>query len=190
MIHDPDRYWFDMIRDTEPYQRWARRFLGGLVLVMVGVFIGASAKAQTVPRNAAEISFTYATANTDGTAIPATCPSGQTLCGRIASTRIEYGSCGSQNSFGTKVGEISVSPPGMKALVSNLVVQTYCFRGFHRNDYSLDSVSSNVVTKTISAPTPAPPGIAIDTVAFEIKPNSSGALVATRIGLEIGRAHV
>lgn len=148
------------------------------------------------------ITWINATTNTDGTAIPATCPVGEN-CGRLLNTKIEYGSCSSTGTppvFGTKVGEITTAFPGTTVTVSSLVVQTYCFRGFHANDFGMTSPSSNIMTKTIAAPapvnvsasaawvvkaptTPAPPTIAVDQTAYEIKPNSTGTLTATRVGI-------
>lgn len=163
-------------------QRWAGYALAGLVLLLIGLMVTAVAKAQTVPRDAAQVSWTNPTTNTDSTAIPATCPSGVTKCGKLALTRVEYGSC-SGTAFGTKVGEITVTAPGTSALVSALVPQMYCFRAIARNDFATDSAPSNVATKTIAPPTPNPPQVAVDTVAYEIKTNSTGTLVATRVGL-------
>lgn len=154
-----------------------------LIIAAVALCFAQLAAAQTtIPRNAARISWTNATQNTDDTAVPASCPSGQTLCGKLVNTRVEYGSCNA-GAFGTKQGEIVTAWPGAEVMVSNLVVQTYCFRAFHKNDYNVESMVSNITTKTIAPPQPKPPLIAVDTVAYEIKEDSTGELVATRIGL-------
>lgn len=164
--------------------QWAILTIGYVLLALaLSMAIMHDAKAQTVPRNAAQLSWTNAATNTDGTAIPTSCTAGVAQCAKLTSTRVEYGSCASAGVFGSKVGQIDVAAPGNTATVSSLVVQTYCFRATHVNDYSLESAASNVVSKTIAPPTPGAPILAISSVAYEIKANSRGVLVAMRVGL-------
>lgn len=144
-------------RDFAQRGGWILVYLIAAVVLAAWLAFCSSAEAQIVPRDAAQVSWVNATQNTDGTAIPTSCPTGQTQCGRLTSTRVEYGSCGPQNTFGAKVGQIDVAWPGTSVLVSGLVVQTYCFRAFHRNDYGSESAASNVATKTIQPPTPGSP---------------------------------
>lgn len=161
--------------------RWFIVYTLFVLAITLGVAFCSEAEAQTLPRNAAEISFTYATSNTDGTPIPTAC-SGAQPCGRIARTQVEYGTCNG-TAFGSRVGDIFVTPPADRVVVSNLVVQTYCFRANHQTDQGANSAWSNVATKTIAAPQPNPPLIAIDATAYEIRRNSAGSLVAKRIGI-------
>lgn len=172
-------------QQTRHFGDGARWFVVYLVAVFAGIALlafGGKADAQTVPRNAARLTWTTPAQNTDGSAIPATCPSGQTTCGRLSRTLLEYGTCNG-SAFGNRIGDIFVAAPGAEATVSNLVVQTYCFRAFAQNDYGVSSATSNVVARTIAAPQPNPPLIAIDATAYEIRRNSTGALIATRIGV-------
>jgi hypothetical protein len=176
------------VRPDPPYHPHAERHQIVAIVVLALFFLIActlaafKASAQTVPRDAAQLQWVHPTQNTDGTAIPASCPAGVTNCGRLTQTRLEYGSC-SGTAFGTKVGEITVAAPANTATVSALVPQVYCFRAFSRNDFAAESAASNVGTKTIAAPTPKAPLLSVDTLAYEIKTNSAGRLVATRIGL-------
>lgn len=164
--------------------QWAIITVGYLLLMLaVSLAIMHEAKAQTVPRNAAQLSWISAAKNTDGTDIPTSCLAGVTQCAKLTNSRVEYGSCLSAGVFGAKVGQIDVAAPGTTATVSNLVVQTYCFRLIQTNDYSVESAASNVVSKTIAPPTPGAPMLAISSVAYEIRANSRGVLVAARIGL-------
>lgn len=103
----------------------------------------------------ANVSWTNATTNTDGTAIPATCTT--TPCGRLTSTIVEYGSCSGTNVFGTKVGEITSPPTTLNIAVNLVVIQTYCFRAKHINDYTESSGYTNVLSKANIAPVPNPP---------------------------------
>lgn len=164
--------------------QWAIITVGYVLLALgLSVAIMHEAGAQTAPRNAAQLSWTNAATNTDGTTIPTSCAAGVTQCAKLINTRVEYGSCSSAGVFGTKVGQIDVAAPGSTATVSNLVVQTYCFRSISVNDYSVESAASNVLSKTIAPPTPGAPLLAISSVAYEIRANSRGVLVADRIGL-------
>lgn len=96
------------------------------------------------------VTWTNATQNTDGTAIPATGP------GSIANTRVEYGTCNG-TAFGTKVGEVVVAGSATTTPTPNLAPGTYCGRAIHINTYGEESAPSNVATKTINAPVPRPP---------------------------------
>lgn len=176
--------WESLANLPTPYQ-WLI-VAGGYLLValLIGLAVMSSASAQAaVPRTSAELSFIPPAKNTDGTDIAATCASGVTVCGKLTLHRIEYGTC-SSGAFGAKQGEITVAMPSTTAIVSNLVVQVYCFRAVARNDYGAESVPSNVATKTIAPPTPGAPVLsAISSTGYEIRPNTRGVLVAHRVGV-------
>lgn len=164
---------------------WQQYLIGmsfwlAVLVLMTLAASAASAQTTTVPRNAAQLSFVPPSKNTDGTDIPSACTTAP--CGALSLHRIEYGTCNS-GAFGSKQGEITVAMPATTALVSGLVVQVYCFRAFTRNDYGAESPASNVATKTIVPPTPASPLLSVGGTAYEIRPNSSGVLVARRVGL-------
>lgn len=106
----------------------------------------------------AALSWSLATQNTDGSAIPA---SG---AGSLTATRVEWGSC-SGTAFGTKAGEVTVPTPATTTTVTGLGVATYCFRAFSRNTYGVESAASLVVSKTVPAPTPNPPVLAVPVIA-------------------------
>ena len=151
--------------------------------VMALFLVSITAHAQTsIPRTSAQLSFTPPTTNTDGTTIPTACATGVTQCGALSLHRIEYGTCNA-GAFGTKQGEITVAMPATTATVSSLVVQVYCFRVFARNDYGSESAPSSVATKTIAPPTPSAPLLSQTSVAYEIRLNTSGVLVARTIGV-------
>jgi hypothetical protein len=126
-----------------------RYFLALVVLCLIG--------AAAMDANAADAELTWInpTKNTDDSAIPAACTT-ISPCGRLSTTRLEYGSCVG-TAFGVKIGEIGVAQPATTAKVSALVPQVYCFRAFARNDYAQESAASNVATKTIAPPVPSPP---------------------------------
>lgn len=100
----------------------------------------------------ADLTFTYATKNTDGTSIPATGP------GSITTSTIEYGTCTGTGGFNVKQGQIAVVPPATMATVNMVVVQQYCFRATHTNTFGVTSDFSNVAVKNNPAPKPLPPG--------------------------------
>lgn len=94
------------------------------------------------------------TKNTDGTAIPATGP------GSISGIRIEYGSC-SGTAFGTKAGELNMTPPNMSTVLSMPPAQ-YCFRAYAKNTYGTESAPTNVLVYTLKPPTPGVATILIE----------------------------
>jgi len=98
----------------------------------------------------ANLSWTNATKNVDGSSIPAT------GAGSLTNTVVEYGSCVG-TAFGTKLGEISVAGTVLSATVPGLAPGTYCFRAKHVNTYAEPSDWSTVVSKTYAAPKPNPP---------------------------------
>ena len=70
---------------------------------------------------------------------------------------------------------------------SNLVAGTYCFRvkATSAGGDSGPSLTTTNSQTTVTAPLPAPPGaVSVSAaVAYEIRPNSTGVLTATRIGV-------
>ena len=130
----------------------------------------------------ADLSFVYATKNTDGSVIPTTCTA--TPCGKITKGTIEYGTCSGPNIFGTKQGEIALVPPVAAATVSLIVVQTYCFRASNTNDYGVLSSFSNVASKANAPPTPEAPAsliVAVTTV-FQVIPAQGGRFAFNPVG--------
>lgn len=126
----------------------------------------------------ANLSWTNATTNTNGTAIPAT------GAGSLTRTTVDYGTCGAGGAFGTKQGEIFVAAPANTATVSMVVIQQYCFRAWHTNTFGNTSGFSNVATKNNPAPTPGPPNsltVAADLTAWTIV-TTEGAVVALEVG--------
>lgn len=111
----------------------------------------------------AVLTWTLATQNTDGTAIPA---SG---AGSLTSTRVEWGSCSGSN-FGTKAGDQLVAAPAMTYTVTGLAPGTHCFRAYSRNTYGQESAPTNAVSKVIATPVPQPPtGLTVTaTVAYQV----------------------
>lgn len=104
------------------------------------------------------VSWTPPSSNVDGSAIPAT------GVGSIASYRIEWGSC-SGTAFGTLIGQRTVTAPATSAVVTGLAPGSFCFRAFARNTYGAESAASNVAARTIDAPVPNPPIVAVAVVA-------------------------
>lgn len=111
----------------------------------------------------AVLTWTLATQNTDGTAIPASGPTS------LASTRVEWGTCSGSN-FGTKAGEQVVAKPATTHTVTNLSAGTYCFRAYSRTVAGLESAPTNAVTKTILQAPPNPPGnlVVADLVVYQV----------------------
>lgn len=111
----------------------------------------------------AVLTWTLATQNTDGTAIPASGPTS------LASTRVEWGSCSGSN-FGTKAGEQVVAKPATTYTVTNLSAGTYCFRAYSRTVAGVESAPTNVVSKAILQAPPNPPGnLAVaDLVVYQV----------------------
>lgn len=127
--------------------------------VAIALCLGAS------PTHAGDavLTWTLATQNTDGTAIPASGPTS------LASTRVEWGSCSGSN-FGTKAGEQIVAKPATTYTVTNLSAGTYCFRAYSRTVAGLESAPTNAVTKTILQAPPNPPGnlVVADLVVYQV----------------------
>lgn len=128
-------------------------------LVVIALCLGAS------PSHAGDavLTWTLATQNTDGTAIPASGPTS------LASTRVEWGSCSGSN-FGTKAGEQIVAKPATTYTITNLAPGTYCFRAYSRTVAGVESAPTNVVSKTILQAPPNPPGnLAVaDLVVYQV----------------------
>lgn len=115
------------------------------------------------------------TTNTDGSAIPSSGP------GALVSRRIEYGTC-SGTAFGTKQGEVVVAEPATTYVFSGLTTPgDYCFQGYALNTYGLESAVSNVVKKTVVAPTPGKATLSMN--VFE-KQNGKVVLVG-KIALKV-----
>jgi hypothetical protein len=106
--------------------RGAAALLVGLV---VALLIASPAIADTK-----RVTWTNATHNTDGTAIPTTGD------GRLVRTTIEYGTCtgtAPNKTFGTKQGEIFVAAPANQAAdLPLIVVQEFCLAAFHSTGYA------------------------------------------------------
>lgn len=111
----------------------------------------------------AVLTWTLATQNTDGTAIPASGPTS------LASTRVEWGTCSGSN-FGTKAGEQVVAKPATTYTITNLAPGTYCFRAYSRTVAGVESAPTNVVSKAILQAPPNPPGnLAVaDLVVYQV----------------------
>lgn len=121
------------------------KLIAALLLVSV---LGSFVHAATVT-----ISWLNPTTNTDSSVIP------DTGAGSLQSWRIEYGTCVG-TAFGTKVGEITraraVGAPSLTSTTNNFDPGTTCLRGFATNTYGNESPVSNVVSKTVTPPTPGP----------------------------------
>ena len=105
------------------------------------------------PANAgdAALTWTRATQNTDGSAIPASGPTS------LAATRVEWGTC-SGSAFGTVAGQQTVATPATTYTITGLAAGVWCFRAYSRTVAGLESAPTNVVTKTILQSPPQPPG--------------------------------
>jgi chitodextrinase len=131
----------------------------------------------------ASVSWTHPTQNTDGTAIPA---SGT---GALASSRVEFGSCGGGGTFGTAAGQVTVNAPATSTTITGLApATTYCFRVFARNTFGNESEASNVASKTTPTPTPNPPVLsATITVAYSTMQRARRTHIRQVVGtVEIG----
>lgn len=96
--------------------------------------------------------WTNATQNTDGTAIPAT------GAGSLTSTTMEWSVCGTGDTFTTALGQVTVPANLLTAVTPDLGPGRFCFRAFHTNSYGVASDPSGVVVKVVSPPKPKPPG--------------------------------
>ena len=130
----------------------------------------------------ARVSWVMPTANTDGSAIPAT------GAGSIASTRVEYGTCVG-TAFGTRAGEVVVNAPATETTITGFAPgATNCFRAFVRNSYGNESAASNVAVRTFPTPTPNPPVLTVTVpVAYEINLTGSGLV---KLGRDVGKVPV
>lgn len=99
----------------------------------------------------AALTWTLATQNTDGSAIPASGPTS------LAATRVEWGTC-SGSAFGTVAGQQTVATPATTYTITGLAAGVWCFRAYSRTVAGLESAPTNVVTKTILQSPPQPPG--------------------------------
>ena len=99
----------------------------------------------------AALTWTLATQNTDGTAIPASGPTS------LTATRVEWGTC-SGSAFGTVVGQQTVATPATTYTVTGLAAGVWCFRAYSRTVAGLESAPTVVITKTILQAPPQPPG--------------------------------
>lgn len=97
------------------------------------------------------VTWTKATTNVDGSAIPAT------GAGSVTTT-VEYGTCNGA-AFGTKIADVVTATAGVAADSPNLAPGTYCFRAFHTNTFGVNSDPSAVGVKVIGPPKPNPPTI-------------------------------
>ena len=110
-----------------------------------------SALPKTANAGDAALTWTLATQNTDGSAIPASGPTS------LTATRVEWGTC-SGSAFGTVVGQQTVATPSVTYTVTGLAAGVWCFRAYSRTVAGLESAPTNAVTKTILQAPPQPPG--------------------------------
>lgn len=145
----------------------APRIVGAIALALIlfavcGVNI---AKADTVT-----ITWSNPITNTDTSSIPASGP------GSLQSWRFEYGTCSAPNVFGAKVGEFprtrAANGPALTSTTNNFDPGTTCIRGYVSNTYGVESLVSNVTSKTVTPPQPGP--ILLTTVGpqvYDVRPN-------------------
>jgi hypothetical protein len=109
--------------------------------------------AFAVPAQAADsvVSWTNATQYEDGT------PLGTNLKG----TRVEVGTCVA-GAFGVKSGELFATAPAATVTFTGQGFGQWCFRAFSQTQSGLESVASNVATKTIAEPKPKAPVISVN----------------------------
>lgn len=126
---------------------WSSSAASIALSVAIALCLGAS------PSHAGDavLTWTLATANTDGSAIPATGPTS------LAATRVEWGTC-SGSSFGTASGQQLVATPAVTYTVTGLAAGVWCFRAYSRTVAGLESAPTNAVSKTILQAPPQPPG--------------------------------
>ena len=130
-------------------RRWRWSFSAACIALWAAFALCLSAS----PANAgdAALTWTLATANTDGSAIPASGPTS------LASTRVEWGTCSGSN-FGTAIGQQTVATPATTYTITGLAAGVWCFRAYSRTVAGLESAPTNAVTKTILQAPPQPPG--------------------------------
>jgi len=130
----------------------------------------------------AVLTWTLATANTDGSAIAASGPTS------LAATRVEWGGCSGSN-FGTAAGQQIVATPATAYTITGLAAGVWCFRAYSRTVAGLESAPTNAVTKTILQAPPNPPGnltITVSTVYTLVK--TRDGLVMLPVGTAPGGA--
>ena len=134
------------------------RFAAVAVLLMLGVFNLGRASAGEITGT-----FQYPTAFEDGTPL---------ALAQLERVRVEYGSC-SGSAFGTKAGEVIVTPPATSFAIPSLAPGTYCARAFAKTLPAFggqESAPSAVVSKTLPWPAPKPPTIVtVSTVVYELR---------------------
>ncbi len=142
-------------------RRWNWSSWAGCIASLAA--IGLCLSASPAIAGDAALTWTLATANTDGSVIPASGP------GSLTATKVEWGTCSGAN-FGTKAGEQIVATPAVTYTVTNLAPGTWCFRAYSRNTYGLDSAPTNAVSKVIAPPVPNPPGslVVAATVVYQL----------------------
>lgn len=130
-------------------RRWRWSFSAACIALWAAFALCLSAS----PANAgdAALTWTLATADTEGNAIPASGPTS------LAATRIEWGTCSGSN-FGTASGQQIVATPATTYTVTGLAAGVWCFRAYSRTVAGLESAPTNAVTKTILQAPPQPPG--------------------------------
>ena len=130
-------------------RRWNWSFSAGCIALWAAFALCLSASPASA--GDAVLTWTLATANTDGSAIPATGPTS------LAATRVEWGTCSGSN-FGTASGQQTVATPATTYTITGLAAGTWCFRAYSRTVAGLESAPTNAVTKTILQAPPQPPG--------------------------------
>ena len=130
-------------------RRWNWSFSAECIALWAAFALCLSAS----PANAGDavLTWTLATQNTDGSAIPASGPTS------LASTRVEWGTCSGSN-FGTASGQQIVATPAVTYTVTGLAAGVWCFRAYSRTVAGLESAPTVAVTKTILQAPPNPPG--------------------------------
>ena len=112
--------------------------------VLALVLLLAASAAGAVPIN---IGWVHPTKYVDGTDLPLS---------HITGTRIEWGTCNADNTFGTKLGEVIAPAPSVNISTPDLPVGTYCIRAFTRVVSGTESNPTTVLAHTIP-PVPTPP---------------------------------
>ena len=129
------------------------RWLGWYLVAMLTMILAAgAAMADDVT-----VSWTQPITNTNGSVIPAT------GAGSIQSNRVAWGSCVG-SAFGTQIGA-QVIPAATSYTVPSLAPATYCFRVTAVNTYGNESLTSNVASRVVPAPTPNPPVVTTAVIA-------------------------
>jgi len=129
--------------------RWKSWSWAACIASLAGIALCLSA--QPTRAGDAALTWTLATQNTDGSAIPASGPTS------LASTRVEWGTCNGSD-FGTASGQQTVPTPATTYTVTGLAAGVWCFRAYSRTVAGLESAPTVVVTKTILQAPPNPPG--------------------------------